>query len=126
MNTFEALMADTAFRLGFDNLEPDENGICEFISEEAQIIVMNCPEAEDSVLVVAKIVEAVDSSHFLTALKANHRFAETKGSTISIDPDDGSFVLALHRPLRLLDGVKMIQLLEEFIVVLLSLRKALA
>lgn len=126
MDTFEALMSDTAAYLGFDGLEPDENGICEIISEEAQIIVMGCPEAEDAVLVTAKITETADSDKFPDALRANHRFSETKGSTVSIDPDENAFVLSMHRPLHTLDGEKMARLLEEFMTVLLALREELA
>lgn len=125
MHTFEALMADTAAVLGFDTLEPDENGICEIISEEAQIVIMGTPEAEDAVLLFAKIAEASSCNDLLAALKANHRFAETQGTTISIDPDDGAFVLSVHRPLSSLDGEKMTQLLETFMTVLLSLRETL-
>lgn len=125
MKTFDELIADTAAYLGFDELEPDENGICEFISEEAQIVVMGCPEAEDAVLVTAKVAEAIDNYNLLLALKTNHRFLETKGATISIDPEDESLVLSLHRPLFSLDGEKMAGLLEEFMAVLLSLRETL-
>lgn len=125
MDTFEALMADTAAYLGFDCLEPDENGICEIISEEAQIILMDCPEAENAILVTAKITEGSAPGKLLDALRANHRFAETKGSTVSIDPDDGSFVLSMHRPLQSLTGEKTARLLEDFMSVLLTLRETL-
>lgn len=126
METFHELIADTAAYLGFDELEPDENGICEFISEEAQILVMGCPEAEDSVLVTAKVAPAIDHYNLLLALKTNHRFLETKGATLSIDPEDESLVLSFHRPLHTLDGKKMAELLEAFMTVLLSLRETLS
>lgn len=122
MDPFKELMADTAAVLGLDGLEPDENGICEFISEEARIAVMWCPDAGDSVLVTAKVAEAVSGDSLLTALKANHRFAETKGATVSIDPDDGAFTLSVHRPVASLDGEKMTRLLEDFMSAILSLR----
>lgn len=125
MNTFEDLIADTAAYLGFETLEPDENGICEFISEEAQILVMGCPEVEDTVLVTAKVAEQVESNNLFLALKANHRFLETKGATLSIDAEDGALVLSVYRPLCTLNGQKMAELLETFMTALLSLRETL-
>lgn len=126
MDTFEALMSDTAAYLGFDCLEPDENGICEIISEEAQIILMGCPEAEDTLLMTAKITETADPAKLLDALRANYRFEETHGSTVSIDPEENAFVLSMYRPIQSLNGEKMARLLEAFMTVLLALREELA
>lgn len=126
METFHELIADTAAYLGFDELEPDENGICEFISEEAQILVMGCPEAEDSVLVTAKVATVIHHYNLLLALRTNHRFLETKGATLSINPEDNSLLLALHRPLGSLNGEKMAELLETFMATLLALRETFA
>ena len=121
-------MSDTASRLGLESLEPDDDGICEIISEEADIVLIDCTEADGTVLVTAKLMDAPsgESDALTAALKANHRFVATKGATISIDPDDGSFALSLYRPVAALDGEKMVSLLEEFTATLLSLRKTLA
>ncbi len=125
MKTFEDIMAETAEFLGLDGLEPDEDGICEFISEEAHIVVMACPEDVELLMVTARIAEPSRDESLLDALKANYRFARTQGATISMDPDDGSLVLSTLRPLESLDGVKMARLLEKFMTVLLSLRETL-
>ncbi len=129
MHSFKELMAQTADRLGFeDGLEPDEDGICEIVSEEADIVIMDCPDADGTVLVTAKLMDTPPggSEVLMEALKANHRFAATKGASLSLDKDDDSLALSIYRPLASLDGDKMVALLEEFSGTLLALRKTLS
>ena len=62
----------------------------------------------------------------MAALKANHRFAATKGASISLDEENNSLALSVYRPLASLDGDKMVALLEDFSSTLLSLRETLS
>jgi len=126
MATFADLMSETAAVLGIEALEPDAEGVCEIISEEADIVLMDCPDADGTVLVTAKIADAPASDGddaLLAALEANHRLAATLGAAVALDPDDDSLMLSLYRPLDTLDGEKMVALLEAFTAELLSLRE---
>ncbi len=128
MSTFAEVMAQVAECLGIEEgLVPDEDGICELISEEADIVIMDCPDADGAVLMTAKLMDppSGEDETLLSALKANHRLAATKGASISLDEADGSLALSVNRPLASLDGPKMVALIEEFTATLLSLRETM-
>ncbi|MCR5413925.1 MAG: type III secretion system chaperone [Kiritimatiellae bacterium] len=128
MASFRELVSDMGRQLGMDNLAPDEHGVCEIVSEEADIVVMDCTEAGGNVLVAAKVADAPQDeiAACKAALEANKSLSGGSGATVSMDADDGSFFIALYRPLDSLDGNKMVALMERFASELLSVREVLA
>lgn len=124
MDDFAKLISETGHLVGIDSLEPDADGIVEFASEEATLVVMRSGEAGDMVLVTAKILDAVDvhESARRIALEANN----TCGMTVSADPDDGSYHITDYAPLRVLSPESMVGWLETFSSALMRLRTELA
>jgi len=124
MDAFASLIAETGRLVGIDSLEPDADGVVEFASEEATIVVMRAGEAGDAVLTTAKILDAADIAPDarLRALEAN--FAGDL--TVSVDPDDGSYHLSDYAPVRALSPEGMVRWLEAFSSALMRLRAQFA
>ncbi|MBQ3749004.1 MAG: type III secretion system chaperone [Kiritimatiellae bacterium] len=127
MDGFGKLIAGTGDLLGIEGLEPDADGVCILESEEAQILVIDCPEAGDMVFVTATLMPVLDdaSSAYLAALDANHRFKGTRGGTVSLDSANDTLVLSRYVPLDSLTPESFVALLEEFSSVLICLRDTL-
>ena len=120
MDAFASLIAETGRLVGIDSLEPDADGLVEFASEEATIFVMRAGEADDTVLVTAKVFDAADvaSGARRRAIEAN--FAGDL--TVSVDPDDGSYHISDYAPIRVLPPEGMVRWLETFSSALMRLR----
>ena len=128
MATFTEIISETGKLLGIDGFEPDAEGGCVIASEEAEIVLIYCPEAGDLVLVTAKIMDlpSDDENVLVAALEANHRLEATKGATISLDAEDNSLALSIYLPLDMLTAESLISRLEEFMKALFSLRERLS
>ncbi len=128
MATFEEIIAETGTILGIEDFEPDAEGCCVIVSEEAEISLMYCPDAGNKVLITTKIMDLpLDNDNLLVAaLEANHRFAETKGATISLDDEDNSLALSLYLPLDILTAEFLVAKIEDFTTALFALRERFA
>ncbi len=128
MATFEEIIAETGTILGIEDFEPDAEGCCVIVSEEAEISLMYCPDAGNKVLITTKIMDLpLDNDNLLVAaLEANHRFAETKGATISLDDEDNSLALSLYLPLDILTAEFLVAKIEYFTTALFALRERFA
>ena len=128
MATFEEIIAETGTILGIEDFEPDAEGCCVIVSEEAEISLMYCPDAGNKVLITTKIMDLpLDNDNLLVAaLEANHRFAETKGATISLDDEDNSLALSMYLPLDILTAEFLVAKIEDFTTALLALRERFA
>lgn len=124
MDAFADLIAQTGTLLGIDGLEPDAEGVVEFVSEEATIVVMLAGEASDMILVTAKALDAGDAAYDAARRAMEANFAED--ATISLDPDDGSYHLSDYAPLDRLTPEKLVERLENFASALVRLRGILS
>lgn len=124
MDLFSELVAGTGELLGIECFEPDADGVCVLSSEEAEIYIINSPDAGDMVLVTSPMMLLPPDADraISSALKANHLMAATNGSTISLDPDDGVLMLSQYMPLYMLTPELLVAKLEGFSSALLSLR----
>lgn len=59
-------------------------------------------------------------------LKANHRFAATAGSTLSLDPESGEVALGRILDLRAMDGEEFFNALEGFVNTLETWRETVS
>ncbi|MBQ7179274.1 MAG: type III secretion system chaperone [Victivallales bacterium] len=128
MATFAEIIAEMGTLLGIEDFEPDAEGCCIISSEEAEISIMYCPDAGEKVLITTKIMDLpLDNDNLLVAaLEANHRFAETKGATISLDDEDNSLALSLYLPLDILTAEFLVAKIEDFTTALFALRERFA
>lgn len=124
MDAFASLISETGRLVGIDSLEPDADGVVEFASEEATVVVMRADEDCDLVLITAKLFDAtgVAPDTRRRAIEAN--FAGDY--TVSVDPDDGSYHLSDYAPIRSLSPDSMLAWLESFSSALVHLRTQLA
>ena len=120
MDAFASLISETGRLVGIDSLEPDADGVVEFASEEATVVVMRAGEDGDTVLITARLLDAADVVPDVRrhALEANF----TGDFTVSVDPDDGSYHLSDYAPIRSLSPDGMLAWLESFSSELLRLR----
>jgi hypothetical protein len=124
MDAFASLISETGRLVGIDSLEPDADGVVEFASENATVVVMRAGEDGDVVLVTAKLFDATDA-----APDARRRALEANFAgdfTVSVDPDDGSYHLSDYAPIRCLSPDGMLAWLESFSSELLRLRAKFA
>ena len=123
MDAFASLIAETGRLVGIDSLEPDADGVVEFASEEATVVVMRAGEAGDTVLITAKILDAADAAYgaWRRAVEANF----DSDLTVSVDSDDGSYHLSDYAPVRVLSPENMVSWLESFSSALMRLRTQL-
>jgi len=126
MNGFGELMSATGDILGIEGLEPDAGGVCVLTSEEAELLIIDCPEAGDMVLITATLMPVPNGGGSLAAaLKANDRFKATRGGTISLECENDRLALSRYVPIGGLTPDSLVALLEEFTSALLALRAAL-
>ncbi len=126
--TFEELVGEVARAIGLETLVPDEAGVCSLVSEELDLAIRNCPEV-GMVLLTAPFaaIEADDPPDvFRKLLAENHLFAGTRGATISVDEEAGTFVLARYFALDTLTGDAFLGRLTGFFETALGLQRRLA
>ena len=124
MYSFSELMAETGDILGIEGLEPDAEGVCILASDEAEIYLINCPEAGDMILITSSFMPLPPDGDraLVAALKANHLFEKTRGATLSLDPETEMISLSRFVPLAALTPEFLINLVEEFSSALVSFR----
>ena len=124
MGGFDDLMAEVGDILGIEGYKPDAEGVCVLESEEAEIRIIHCPEADEMVLVMATVMPLPPDGgrSLLAALDANHRFKGTRGSTVSLDPESDELVLSQYLPVDILTPRSFVALLEAFSSALIALR----
>ena len=124
METFAELIGETGRLLGIDGLEPDAEGVCIIASEEAEILVIDCTDEADAVLLTATLMPIPPDPRkaAVACLKANHGFRATRGATISLDQDTRNLVLSRYLPFHALGPESLVAAIEEFSSALLSLR----
>lgn len=127
METFAHLIGETGRLLGIDGLEPDAEGVVEFASDDANIVLIHSEEVDNVFLMTATVIPLPPSSEdsILAALKANHGFKATKGCTVSLDSEGGRLVLSECLPIPPMTPESLISALERFTSVLLALRPVL-
>lgn len=127
MDEFAQLIGATGRLLGIETLEPDADGVVEIVSEDAAISVIRAGDAGDMVLMTSNVVAASESAPdaMRRALEANVQSA-AGGATVSLDPDDGSFVLSDYLPLRVVTPEGLVAKLEEFASALSEVRDLLS
>ena len=124
MDGFDDLMAGVGDILGIEGYEPDAEGVCILESEEAEIRIIHCPEADEMLLLMATVMPAPPDGGrtLLAALDANHRFKGTRGATVSLDPESGELVLSHYLPVDVLTPRSFVAMLEAFSSALVSIR----
>jgi len=121
---YEELMAEFGKTIGFENFTPDEDGICEIVSELGTVTFQYVPEG-DVVLMTGLVCElsAEPTSTFLrTFLEANFMYQRTRGSTLSIDPDTNCVMLSRYDRLGDLTVKRLSATLEAFVAALMDWR----
>ena len=123
MDAFASLIAETGRLVGIDSLEPDADGVVEFVSDEAAIVAMRAGEDGGTVLLTARVLDAADFAHDARRRAIEANFAGD--FTVSVDPDDGSCHLSGYSPIRVLSPEGMLAWLESFSSALVNLRRQL-
>ena len=124
MSGFNDLMAGVGDILGIEGYTPDAEGVCILESEEAEIRIIHCPEADEMLLLMATVMPAPPDGGrmLLAALDANHRFKGTRGATVSLDPESGELVLSHYLPVDILTPRSFVAMLEAFSSALMAIR----
>lgn len=124
MDGFDELIAGVGDILGIEGLAPDAEGVCTLESDETEIRVIHCPEADDMLLLTATVMPAPPDGGrmFLAALDANHRFKGTRGATVSLDGESDELVLSRYLPVGILSPKSLLDAVEAFSSALMSLR----
>lgn len=124
MQVFSDLIAGIGNILGIDGLAPDAEGVCIIAAEEAEILIIDCTEDANSVLLTATIMPMPPDPHAaaIASLKANYGFRMTRGGTISFDPDTCNLVLSRYLPFSALQPEDLVTAIEEFSSALLAIR----
>ena len=92
----EELMQTLCEELGVENVEPNESGVIEIaVDEDVQILIESAPEAAAIVFSasIAPIDASLGADAFRVLLEANLNIEETAGTALSIDAEEGEFVL---------------------------------
>ena len=124
MSGFNDLMAGVGDILGIEGYEPDAEGVCVLESEEADIRIIHCPEADGMLLITATVMQTPQDGGrtLLAALDANHRFKGTRGATVSLDAESDELVLSHYLPVDILTPRSFVAMLEAFSSALMSIR----
>ena len=126
--TYEELIEETGAMIGIEGFTPDADGICVLASDIGEIVIMDCREDPRGLVLLNAAVTDVPpeaGAALLEALKANRGFRDTKGSTLSVDPETNRFELSQYARLEDLDPDKLIAIVEDFATALVDLRKRL-
>ena len=126
--TYEALIEETGAEIGIEGFTPDADGVCILASDIGEIVIMNSRDAaHDMVLLNAAVCDVPPDAGAAVreALNANSGFKDTKGATLSIDPDTNRFELSQYARLESLDPDKFVAMIEGFATALVSVRERL-
>jgi len=125
--TYEELIEETGADIGIEGFTPDADGVCTLVSDIGEIVIMDCKGPYELVLLNAAVTDVPPDagSALMEALKANRGFKDTKGSTLSVDPETKRFELSQYALLEDLNPDKFIEMVEEFATTLVSIREKL-
>lgn len=125
--TYEELMEETGAELGIEGFAPDADGVCVLVSDIGEIVIMDCKEQKEMVLLNAVVTDVPPNAgaSLLAALEANRGFKDTNGATLSVDPETHRFELSRYAFLEYLDPDKFIEMVEKFAATLVSVREKL-
>lgn len=121
--TYEELINGIGGLLKLENFIPNDEGVCELISEEIKVVIRHSPET-GMVLISTIFTELFEEDGpfvYRKLLSSNHFFYETKGATISVDENTGLVYLAQYFLLSTLEP----QHLLDCIVVLINVARNL-
>ena len=123
--TYEELIAATAAKIGLEGFGPDEDGVCVLESDIGEIVILNCKEPVECVLLNAAVTEvpAEADAALLAALEANKGFKDTKGATLSVDAETNRFELSQYAFLENLEPDAFVAMIERFAASLVGLRE---
>ena len=123
--TYEELIEETGAMIGIEGFTPDADGICVLASDIGEIVIMDCKDDPRGLVLLNAAVADVPpdaSAALLEALKANRGFRDTKGSTLSVDPETKRFELARYAFLEGLDPDRFVAIIEDFATALVDVR----
>ena len=126
--TYEELIEETGAEIGIEGFTPDADGVCILASDIGEIVIMNCKEgAQELVLLHAAVCDVPPDAKaaLLEALGANRGFKDTKGATLSVDPETRRFELSQYAALEDLDPDKFVAMVEDFATTLVRVREKL-
>ena len=125
--TYERLIDETGAMIGIDGFAPDDDGVCVIASDIGEIVIMNCTEPVECVLLNAPVTEVPASADaaLLAALKANRGFRDTKGATLSVDSETNRFERSQYAFLEDLTPETLVSMIERFATTLVDLREKL-
>ena len=126
--TYEELIEETGAEIGIEGFTPDADGVCILASDIGEIVIMNCKEgAHELVLLNAAVSDVPPDAKaaLLEALSANRGFKDTKGATLSVDPETRRFELSQYAALEDLDPDKFVAMVEDFATTLTAAREKL-
>ncbi len=125
--TYEELIDETGAEIGIEDFTPDADGVCILASDIGEIVIMDVKSPREFVLLNAAVCDVPPEANaaLLEALKANSGFRDTKGATLSVDPETKRFELSLYAALEDLDSEKLIAMIEDFATTLVSVRERL-
>jgi hypothetical protein len=125
--TYEELIEEAGAEIGIEGFAPDEDGVCVIASDIGEIAVRGFKGPCEAVLLTASVtdVPADAGAALLEALKANRGFKDTKGATLSVDPETRRFELLQYAFLEDLDPDKFVAMVEDFATTLVNVRERL-
>ncbi|MBE6382626.1 MAG: type III secretion system chaperone [Lentisphaerae bacterium] len=123
--TYEELIEETGAMIGIEGFTPDADGICVLASDIGEIVIMDCREDPRGLVLLNAAVADVPPEAgpaLLEALKANRGFRDTKGSTLSVDPETRRFELSRYAFLEGLEPDRFVAIIEAFATALVDVR----
>ena len=126
--TYEELIEETGAEIGIAGFAPDDEGVCILASDIGEIVIMDCRAAGcERVLLNAAVADVPPEANaaLLEALRANSGFRDTKGATLSVDPETKRFELSQYAALEDLDPDRFVAMVEDFATTLVDVRARL-
>ncbi len=123
--TFEDLMDNLGHSIGLDEFKPNEDGVCELISEEVTVTLQHCPEVK-TVLCTAVLGEASAgeaAAVLKMMLEKNFLYVGTRGSTVAIDPKTSLIYLTRYDGLDEIDASEFTDRVTAFLGTAIELQK---
>ncbi len=125
--TYEELIEVTGAEIGIEGFTPDEEGVCILASDIGEIVIMDVKGPSETVLLNAVVCDVPPDAGaaLMEALKANRSFKDTKGATLSVDPETKRFELSQYAALEGLDPDRLVAMVEDFATTLTQVREKL-
>ena len=125
--TYEELIEETGAEIGIEGFTPDDEGVCILVSDIGEIVIMDIKEPRETVLLNAAVCDVPPDAGaaLMEALKANRSFRDTKGATLSVDPETRRFELSQYAALEDLDPDRLVAMVEDFATTLTQVREKL-